>query len=89
MKILMTLSMIVTMTMLAACGGSDDRDTADAEEERETVFDPLTDALGEAEAVEDAALEHKQRMDEALRRVEEGLDDAEPEADGATAEPEE
>ena len=54
---------------LGACGGDE---VAEPAVDRETVFDPLVDTLDRAEAVEDLALEQKNRLDDALQRMEGG-----------------
>ena len=66
---------IFLLTILTACGDSD-RVAADAE--RDSVFDPLSDSLQEAQDLEEVALKKKREMDEALKRME---GDAPPEAD--------
>ena len=63
--------MLVAVTLLSfaltACGGSEQ---AEQDEDRETVFDPLVETIDRAEAVNDVAVEQKERMDEALREME-------------------
>ena len=54
-------------SVFSACGSAED--TTD-DTDRETVFDPLTETLDEAEQVEDLVRRQKQQMDEALRRLE-------------------
>jgi len=57
---------------LAACGGTGDEsaDTADTYEDRETVFDPMTDTIDRAKEVEEMGKDRKKAMDEALQEAE-------------------
>lgn len=64
---------IVTALLLAACGGGSG--DAAAPDDRETVFDPLTDQLDKAESVQDTTRQHKDDLDAALQTAE---DDDEP-----------
>jgi hypothetical protein len=63
-KALVTITVVV---LLAGCGESTAPDRAPAEE-RETVFDPLTDTLDRAAGVEDTV---RERSEELRRRIEE------------------
>lgn len=58
--------------MLAACGGADDdaAKTDEPYEDRETVFDPMTDTIDRAKEVEDIGKDRKKAMDEALEEAE-------------------
>lgn len=59
----------VSCLILTACGGGDDEgaaDSAEAYEDRETVFDPMTDTIDRAKAVEEMGKDRKKEMDEAL-----------------------
>ena len=67
------LALILTAIIAVGCGSGDEQEEAD----RETVFDPLVNTLEEAEAVNDVALEQKERMDEALRQMEGEQDEPE------------
>ena len=51
---------------LTACGGSAEPDTTVETEDEETVFDPMTDQIEKAKAVEDSALQHKEDIDKAI-----------------------
>ncbi|MBT8077876.1 MAG: hypothetical protein KJO31_04830 [Gammaproteobacteria bacterium] len=55
--------MLVTLFVLAACG-------SEKKAEEEGVFDPLVNTIDKAEAVEDAALKHKEEMDKRLKEME-------------------
>ena len=65
----MTLAIAMTL-VLAACGGSAEPDATVETEDKETVFDPMTDQIDKAKAVEDSALQHKEDIDKALEDVE-------------------
>lgn len=58
---------MATCTLLAACGESEEAKQA---EDRETVFDPLTQQLDRAKAVEETVEQHKRDLDEALEKTE-------------------
>jgi hypothetical protein len=58
---------MVACILLAACGESEDAKQA---EDRETVFDPLTQQVDKAKAVEDTVEQHKRDLDEALEKTE-------------------
>lgn len=60
-------TLTVILLVLAGCESSD---PASTNAERDGVFDPLSDTLEEAEAVEELALKKKQEMDDALKRLE-------------------
>lgn len=70
----MKLTMLIACLALAACGETAQQEEAAAREERDSVFDPMTDQIDKAKAVEDAALRHKQEIDEALREIDEPTD---------------
>ncbi len=57
--------------VLAACGGAEEEPTgqADAYEDRETVFDPMTDTIDRAKEIEDIGKDRKKAMDEALEEA--------------------
>lgn len=70
--IVVRLAMMIATSSICGCGG----DSREKErEDIDTVFDPLTETLDRAEAVQDVGLEHKEAMDESMRRMEEGADD--------------
>ncbi|NBC22046.1 MAG: hypothetical protein GVY21_01075 [Gammaproteobacteria bacterium] len=57
---------------LTACGGAE-REAADdgeAYEDRETVFDPMTETIDRAKEVEEMGRDRKKAMDEALEDAE-------------------
>jgi hypothetical protein len=68
--------MCLTLTILTACGSSDEG-SAEAED-KETVFDPMVETIDKAAEVEDLLMQQKADMDEALRRAEGEVDDADP-----------
>lgn len=55
---------------LAACGGPERQEA----EEAESAFEPMTEQLEKAKAVEGAAAERKREIDDALREVDEPPD---------------
>ncbi|WP_405227307.1 hypothetical protein [Lentisalinibacter sediminis] len=65
------LFLIGTCLVLAACGGADDEATKSDEpyEDRETVFDPMTDTIDRAKEVEEMGKDRKKAMDEALEEA--------------------
>ncbi len=63
-----TIQLLALGLLLAACGGSGDEE--DAEEPRGGVIgEAYVESLEEAEAVEDLALEQKDRVDAALEEA--------------------
>jgi hypothetical protein len=64
-------TMLIACLALAACGETAQQEESAAKEEHDSVFDPMTDQIDKAKAVEDAALRHKQEIDDALREVDE------------------
>jgi hypothetical protein len=68
--------MCLTLTILTACS-SPDEESAEAED-KESVFDPMVETIDKAAEVEDLLMQQKADMDEALRRAEGEVDDADP-----------
>jgi hypothetical protein len=68
------LALVLCCLMLAGCGGASD--TTEAKKDEEKVFDPLIQSVDKANAVEDTVLQQKKDLDEAMRRMEDGDDDA-------------
>jgi hypothetical protein len=66
----------LTLTILTACGSSDEG-SAEAED-KETIFDPMVETIDKAAEVEGLVMQQKADMDEALRRAEGEVDDADP-----------
>ena len=60
---------LLAALLLAACGGSGE-DTPEPYEDRETVFDPMTDTIDRAKAVEEMTDERKKELDAALEEAE-------------------
>ena len=67
----MKIYMIIACLTLTACGEQTQHEQPAVTEERDSVFDPMTDQIDKAKAVEEAALRHKQAIDDALREIEE------------------
>ncbi len=67
----MKIYTIVACLAIIACGEQTQREQPAVTEERDSVFDPMTDQIDKAKAVEDAVLKHKQDIDDALRAIEE------------------
>jgi hypothetical protein len=67
MRVALSLAVVVTVTLLVACGSPSEPER-EAGQERETVFDPLTEALDRAAGVEDTLREQSETL---RRRVEE------------------
>jgi len=55
---------LVGLVVLAGCGGSSEPEPV----ERETVFDPMVEALDKAKAVEGLEEDRKRRIDEQLEQ---------------------
>lgn len=64
MKALMVMAGALLM---AGCNGEVEPQAEADVEERESVFDPMTDQLDTAKKVEAQAMEHKDDIDEALK----------------------
>ena len=76
-----TLLLALCLT-LAGCGGSADSDAEnEAEEDKETVFDPLVGTLDKANAVEGQLQDHKDRTDQAVAESELSDDPSEDDQD--------
>jgi hypothetical protein len=58
---------MVACILLGACGDSEEAKQAG---DRETVFDPLTQQVDKAKAVEQTVEQHKRELDEALEKTE-------------------
>ena len=53
--------------ILAGCGGGESADDSkEAEEDKETIFDPLVGTLDKANAVEGQLMDSKDRTDQAI-----------------------
>lgn len=70
----MKIYMIIACLALTACGERTPRDEPAVSGEQGSVFDPMTDQIDKAKAVEDVALRHKQDIDDAVRAIEEPPD---------------
>ena len=75
----MRLVALVLCLTLMGCGSDTESESAD--EDKETVFDPLVQNIDKAKAVEDTVMEQKAAMDQALRDAEDGVDESEEESD--------
>jgi hypothetical protein len=56
--------------LMAACNGGVEPQAATEADDRESVFDPMTDQIEKAKQVEDVALQHKEAIDQALEDAE-------------------
>lgn len=70
----MKFAAIILCLVLTACS-SPDEGSIEAED-KETVFDPMVETIDKAAEVEDLMMQQKVDMDEALRRAEGEVDDA-------------
>jgi hypothetical protein len=66
----MKIRVVIMWVLLAACGESEEARQAG---DRETVFDPLTQQVDKAKAVEETVEQHKRDLDEALEKADEPL----------------
>ena len=67
---------LMTAALITSCNGNAEH-TATEAQEKQGVFDPMTDQLEKAKKVEAAGMQHKDAIDEALESA-----DAAPEDDG-------
>ena len=77
MKMSLAISLLGCATLLGACGeASDLPPSAEVEQEEDvpSVFEPLTEPLDRAAAVEAEGIERKSRADAELERMERGDD---------------
>ncbi len=59
--------------LLGGCGSAENASTDDeaaAPASKESVFDPMTDTIDRAKAVEDISLQRKEELDQQLREAE-------------------
>lgn len=67
------------MLALAVCvtlmGCSDSSDRADNREDEESVFDPLVENIDKAKEVESKVMEHKDKLDQAVKDAGEDVPD--------------
>ena len=67
---------------LVGCGGGESADEAtEAEEDKETIFDPLVGTLDKANAVEGQLMDSKDRTDQAIAESELAGDESEDDRD--------
>jgi hypothetical protein len=70
-----TMTLLAAMLSMTACNGEvEPRATAEPQNE-ESVFDPMIDQVEKARQVEDAALQRKAELDEALEEAEGSTDE--------------
>jgi hypothetical protein len=62
--------------VLGGCSGGGDQETAGETEDRDSMVQPMVDAMDDAKAVEDQVMEHKQDIDDAVEDAEESVEDA-------------
>lgn len=69
-------ALILLGLVLAACGADRaDQETPGETEDREGVIEPMTDAVDDATAVEDRAMQEKDDIDQAVEEAEEPAED--------------
>lgn len=69
-------TLIMLCLVLAACGADrGDRESPAETEDRENAIEPMTDAMDDAEAVEDQVMQQKEEIDEAVEEAEEPAED--------------
>jgi hypothetical protein len=78
----MRIFMLAICLALAGCGGGESsEDGKEAEEDKETVFDPLIGTLDKANAVEGQLMDSKDRTDQAIAESELATDGSEEDQD--------
>ena len=78
----MRILTLALFLVVGGCGSATDSDThPEAEEDRETVFDPLVDSLDKAKAVESQVMQQKDLMDQAIAESEGSGDESEDDQD--------
>jgi ABC-type glycerol-3-phosphate transport system substrate-binding protein len=77
MKAMMKATMALLAAMLAttACNGDVDPQATAEPQDEQSVFDPMTDQIEKAKQVEEAALQRKADLDEAIEESGESTDD--------------
>lgn len=75
------LILALCMTIVGCGGGSDTDAENEAEEDKETVFDPLVGNIDKAKDVENQLMEHKDRTDQAVAESELSVDESEDDQD--------
>jgi hypothetical protein len=67
--------MLAAMGAMTACNGEVEPQATVEPKDEESLFDPMTDQIEKAKEVEDAALQHKADLDEAVEEAEAPSDD--------------
>lgn len=75
------IGLLIVGLLLAGCGGGGNDESAAATEDPESVFDPMTDQIDKAKAVEDQAMQHKEDIDSAVQQAGDTAADIEDEVD--------
>jgi hypothetical protein len=70
-----TIVLLLAGLVLGGCNGGGDQEPAAAVEDEAGVFDPMTDQVDKAKAVEEQLMEQKEAVDEALQQAEESAAD--------------
>ncbi len=74
----MKMLVLIFFFVILGCGGETE---STASEDKESVFDPLTDNLEKAKEVEDKVMEQKRQLDEAIENAESSVGDIKEEAE--------
>jgi hypothetical protein len=78
----MRILILALCLTLVGCGGGESADAEkEAEEDKETVFDPLVGTLDKANAVEGQLMESKDRTDQAIAESELAVDESKEDKD--------
>lgn len=76
-----TLILAMCLTLVGCGGGNSADESNEAEEDQETIFDPLLGTLDKANAVEGQLMDSKDRTDQAIAESELALDESEDDTD--------
>ena len=78
----MRIMILALCLTLVGCGGGESADTEkEAEEDKDTGFDPLVGTLDKANAVEGQLMENKDRTDQAIAESELAVDESKEDKD--------
>lgn len=69
------MALLATMLATTACNGDVEPQATSEPQDEQSVFDPMTDQIEKAKQVEEAALQRKADLDEAIEESGESTDD--------------